>query len=96
MLLFSVSSPDSANSPRQGCSPPVLALLSRLIEPKPMDLVFMPAEVLAVVLSVWIAEQVTSDSESNWLEEAQLLAVYAIVAMVFFFLQDNPHPVQHR
>ena len=49
-----------------------------------------------MALSVWIAEQVTSDSESNWLEEAQLLAVYAIVAMVFFFLQDNPHPVQHR
>jgi len=47
--------------------------------------VFTAAEVLAVGLSVWIAEQVTSVSESNWLEEAQLLAVYAIPAMVFFF-----------
>ncbi len=69
---------------------PVLVLVSRVMGPKPMDLVFTPAEVLAVVLSVWIAEQITSDGESNWLEGAQLLAVYAILAIVFFFLPDHP------
>ena len=30
--------------------------------------------------------QIASDGESNWLEGAQLLAVYLILGMVFFFL----------
>lgn len=73
---------------------PVLVLASRVMGPKPMDLVFTPAEVIAVVLSVWIAEQITSDGESNWLEGAQLLAVYAILAIVFFFLPEPPAAAQ--
>jgi len=65
---------------------PVLVLASYLIAPQPMDLVFTPAEVLAVVVAVAITSQVTSDGESHWLEGAQLLAVYVILALVFFFL----------
>lgn len=65
---------------------PVLVLASYLLGPTPMDLVFTPAEVLAVVLSVAIANQVTGDGESNWLEGIQLLSVYLILAGVFYFL----------
>jgi Ca2+:H+ antiporter len=65
---------------------PVLVLASYLLGPTPMDLVFTPAEVLAVVLSVAIANQVTGDGESNWLEGVQLLSVYLILAGVFYFL----------
>jgi Ca2+:H+ antiporter len=65
---------------------PVLVLASYLVGPGPMDLVFTPAEVLAVVLSVAITNQVTGDGESNWLEGVQLLSVYLILGAVFYFL----------
>jgi Ca2+:H+ antiporter len=67
---------------------PVLVLLSYVMGPRPMDLVFTPAEVLAVVLAVAITGQIASDGESNWLEGVQLLAVYVILGIVFFFLPD--------
>jgi len=65
---------------------PVLVLSSLFIGPGPMDLVFTLPEVLAVVVAVAIAGQVTSDGESHWLEGVQLLSVYIILGMVFYFL----------
>jgi len=65
---------------------PLLVLLSYLIGPRPMDLVFSVPEVLAVTVAIAVATQIASDGESNWLEGAQLLAVYLILGMVFFFL----------
>lgn len=65
---------------------PVLVLLSRFVGPAPMDLVFTPLEVVAVALAVLITGQIAGDGESNWLEGVQLLAVYAIFAMVFYLL----------
>ena len=70
---------------------PLLVILSHFIGPRPMDLVFTPAEVLAVFLAVLITGQVASDGESNWLEGVQLLAVYLILAVVFYFLPDVSH-----
>jgi Ca2+:H+ antiporter len=67
---------------------PVLVVLSQFIGPHPMDLVFTPAEVLAVFLAVLITGQIASDGESNWLEGVLLLAVYFIFAAVFYFLPD--------
>ena len=69
---------------------PLLVLASHVIGPRPMDLVFTPAEVLAVFVAVLITGQIASDGESNWLEGAQLLAVYLILGIVFFFLPDAP------
>jgi Ca2+:H+ antiporter len=69
---------------------PVLVLASYVIGPRPMDLVFTPAEVLAVGLSVLIMGQIADDGESNWIEGVQLLAVYIILGMVFFFLPEAP------
>jgi Ca2+:H+ antiporter len=68
---------------------PVLVLLSYAIGPRPMDLVFTSAEVLAIVLSVAIASQTAGDGESNWLEGVQLLAVYIILGIVFYFLPET-------
>jgi Ca2+:H+ antiporter len=65
---------------------PVLVLLSYVVGPAPMDLVFTPAEVVAVGLTVIIVGQVAEDGESNWLEGVQLLAVYVILALMFYFL----------
>ena len=72
---------------------PVLVLLSYFIAPQPMDLVFTPAEVLAVTVSVWIVGHVASDGKSNWFEGFQLLSVYMILALVFYFL---PETAAHR
>lgn len=70
---------------------PVLVLLSYFLSPAPMNLVFTPAEVLAVTLSVLICAQTANDGESNWMEGVQMLAVYAILGVVFYFLPDV-HP----
>jgi Ca2+:H+ antiporter len=69
---------------------PLLVLLSHFLGPRPMDLVFTPAEVLAVFLAVMITGQIAADGETNWLEGAQLLAVYLILAVVFYFLPESP------
>jgi Ca2+:H+ antiporter len=68
---------------------PVLVFVSYLFNPAhPLDLVFSPMEVLAVVLAVLVVEQVTSDGETHWLEGVQLLSVYLILALVFYILPD--------
>ncbi|MCC6391762.1 MAG: cation transporter, partial [Bryobacterales bacterium] len=68
---------------------PILVLASYLIGPHPMDLVFTPAEVVAVVLAVAITAQISGDGESHWLEGVQLLAVYIILGIVFYFLPEG-------
>ena len=65
---------------------PVLVFASYLVGPAPINLVLTPAEVLAVTFSVVIAGQICGDGESNWFEGVQLLAVYVIVALLFYFL----------
>jgi len=51
-----------------------------------MDLLFTTMEVLAVSLCVWIMAFVASDGETNWLEGVQLLALYVMLAIAFFWL----------
>lgn len=68
---------------------PVLVIVSQFIGPRPLDLVFSPAEVLAVLLAVWVTAQVTADGESNWLEGLMLLAVYLLLGVLFFFLPET-------
>ena len=64
---------------------PLLVFVSLLFG-KEMTLFFNPFEVAVLGLSVLIAGQIAADGESNWLEGAQLLVVYAIVAMAFLWL----------
>lgn len=63
---------------------PVLVFVSYLRD-YPMDLLFTTLEIVAVLLSVFIARMVCEDGESNWLEGAMLLMVYAVLAVAFFF-----------
>ena len=67
---------------------PVLVFASYL-RGTPMDLVFSTLEVVAVILAVLIARMVAEDGESNWLEGAMLLMVYAILAVAFFYLPES-------
>jgi Ca2+:H+ antiporter len=62
---------------------PVLVLLSFVMGPHPMALVFNGFEVGAIVLTVMIANHVTSEGESTWYEGLQLLAVYAVLIITF-------------
>jgi Ca2+:H+ antiporter len=66
---------------------PVLVFVSVAIG-HPMSLVFNGFEIAAIVLSVLIVEMISSDGETNWFEGAQLLAVYAIVAVAFYFVPE--------
>ena len=65
---------------------PVLVLLSFAVGPFPMALVFNGFEVGAIFLGVIIANYVTQDGESTWFEGLQLLAVYAVLALTFYFV----------
>ena len=64
---------------------PVLVFASYLFG-KPMDLAFRVPEMMAVVLSVFIVNLIASDGETSWLEGVQLLAVYLILAALFYFI----------
>ena len=64
---------------------PVLVLASLWIGPAPMDLLFGTGLVVAVLLSVLITSQVAGDGRSDWLKGVQLLAVYLILGLAFFF-----------
>ncbi len=68
---------------------PVLVFVSLLFGPKHgeyLNLVFNQFELIAMVVAVMISAMVASDGETNWLEGAQLLAVYLILGVAFFFL----------
>ncbi|HEX6399023.1 MAG TPA: calcium/proton exchanger, partial [Actinomycetota bacterium] len=64
---------------------PALVFIS-LIAGHPMDFVFTPFEVGAVAMSAILVAVISRDGESNWLEGAQLMATYAIIAISFFFV----------
>ena len=65
---------------------PLLVFISYFIGPAPMDLRFTGLEVVAVVLSVGIMALVCQDGESHWMEGVQLLAVYLMLGIAFYFL----------
>jgi Ca2+:H+ antiporter len=64
---------------------PVMVIASFFIGPGPMPLVFNGFELGAVLLAVLIANYVTHEGESNWFEGVQLLALYVILGLAFFY-----------
>ena len=68
---------------------PVLVLVGRIFG-HPIDLVFEPLEVIAVILSVMVVNQVSNDGESNWMEGIHLLSVYVILGIAFYFFPEMP------
>ncbi|HVK99663.1 MAG TPA: calcium/proton exchanger [Dongiaceae bacterium] len=65
---------------------PLLVLLSLFLGPAPMDLAFNGGLTLIVLLAVLITGQVAGDGRSDWLKGVQLLAVYLILGLAFFFI----------
>ena len=69
---------------------PVLVLASLFLGPAPMDLAFPTGLVLIVLLSVLITGQVAGDGRSDWLKGMQLLAVYLVLGLTYFFVPVAP------
>src|SRR4051812_2285109 len=65
---------------------PVLVLLSFFVGDFPMALVFNGFEIGALLLAVLIGTQVAQDGESTWFEGLQLLAVYVVLGITFYFV----------
>ena len=65
---------------------PLLVLISFVVGDFPMALVFNGLELGALFFAILIANQVTQEGESTWFEGLQLLAVYVVLGLVFFFV----------
>jgi len=55
-----------------------------------LTLVFHPLEIISVGVAAFIFSFVRVDGETNWLEGIQLLSLYLMLAVVFFFLPLHP------
>jgi Ca2+:H+ antiporter len=64
---------------------PALVFISMAVG-KPMDFLFSPFEIAAVAMATLIVAVTSLDGRSNWLEGAQLIGAYTIMAISFFFL----------
>jgi Ca2+:H+ antiporter len=63
---------------------PVLVLMSFILGPHPMALVFNGFELGGILLAIMIANHVTNEGQSTWYEGLQLLAVYVVLGIAFF------------
>jgi Ca2+:H+ antiporter len=69
---------------------PVLVFVSYFFG-HPMNLEFSLPEVVAVIVTVLVASQISGDGESNWLEGVQLLSLYLILGILFYYLPEEVH-----
>jgi Ca2+:H+ antiporter len=69
---------------------PVLVFASYMFG-TPMDLEFTIPEIVAVIVAIGIVGQISGDGESNWLEGAQLLSVYIVLGILFYYLPEMHH-----
>jgi Ca2+:H+ antiporter len=65
---------------------PVLVLASYFVAPQPLALSFSRAEIGALFMAVLIGTIVAGDGRSHWYKGVQLITVYAIMALMFYFL----------
>lgn len=63
---------------------PAAVLVSYLVG-NPIDLTFEPRQLLALALAALIVPVLVSDGESTWIEGLQLLALYALIAIGFWY-----------
>jgi Ca2+:H+ antiporter len=70
---------------------PLLVLVSYAMG-HPMNLVFSnPLELIALAGVAFAVNSIAQDGETNWFEGLLLLAVYALLALAFFFATPNIH-----
>jgi Ca2+:H+ antiporter len=64
---------------------PVLVLISFLFGPAPMALVLNGYELVGLIFAVLISTTLIADGESTWFEGVQLLGVYGLLGVVFYY-----------
>ncbi len=64
-----------------------LTVLAGSLMGKGMNLVFTPFEVIAVFASVLIVNEISTDARCNWFEGAQLVIMYLVIAVLFYFVR---------
>jgi Ca2+:H+ antiporter len=67
---------------------PALVLASVFVAPQPLELSFSRAEIGTLFLGVLIGAIVAGDGRANWFKGAQLVLVYAMIAILFYFLPE--------
>jgi len=65
---------------------PVLVLASYFVAPQPLNLSFSRPEIGSLFMAVLIGALVAGDGRSNWYKGVQLIAVYLIIALMFYFM----------
>jgi Ca2+:H+ antiporter len=70
---------------------PVLVLVSYFIAPQPLELSFNRAETGSLFMGVLIGTLVCGDGQSNWYKGVQLVTVYTIIALMFYFIPATGH-----
>jgi Ca2+:H+ antiporter len=65
---------------------PILVLASGFVAPQPLELSFSRAEIGTLFLGVLLGAIVAGDGRSNWYKGVQLILVYAMIALLFYFL----------
>jgi Ca2+:H+ antiporter len=68
---------------------PMLVLASLFIAPQPLELSFSRAELGTLFLAVLIGTIVAGDGRSNWYKGVQLVLVYTMIAILFYFLPEG-------
>jgi Ca2+:H+ antiporter len=65
---------------------PMLVLASYFVAPSPLELSFSRAEIGSLFMAVLIGALVAGDGRSNWYKGVQLIAVYLIIALMFYLM----------
>jgi Ca2+:H+ antiporter len=68
---------------------PLLVLLSFAIGPQPLFLTFNRAETGAVLMAVLLTAVLAGDGRSNWFKGIQLITLYMLIALLFYFIPEN-------
>ena len=67
---------------------PLLVLMSFAVGPQPLFLAFNRAEVGAVLMAVLLTAVIAGDGRSNWFKGIQLITLYLLIALLFYFIPD--------
>jgi Ca2+:H+ antiporter len=65
---------------------PILVLVSSSVAGIPLNLEFSPFALASLVMTAMIANYISTDGICHWVEGAQLIAVYILIAIAYFFI----------
>lgn len=68
---------------------PLLVLISTFVGPEQMNLNFNRSLLGALFLGVLLAAMISGDGRSNWYKGVQLILVYFILGMMFYFIPES-------